>query len=90
MLDLSKPEDELRPDPFPPTPVTTADHDGRVAPGNSFKSTTRFQEVHRDGPNPVALCIQKSAGHGGGMPISMRVELEADRRAFVTHHFGVA
>ena len=90
MLDLSKPEDELRPDPFPPTPGTTTDHEGRVAPGHSFKNAARLQEVHGDGPNPVMLCVQKSAGHGRGMPISMRVELEADRRAFVTHHLGAA
>ena len=74
---------------FPPTLVTTADHDDRVAPGHSFKYAARIQEVHGDGPNPVFIRIQKSAGHGGGMPVSMRVELEADRWAFVLHHLGV-
>lgn len=76
-------------DAFPPTLVTTADHDDRVAPGHSFKYAARLQEVHGDGPNPVMLRVQKSAGHGGGMPVSMRVELEADRWAFVLHHLGV-
>lgn len=76
-------------DSFPPTLVTTADHDDRVAPGHSFKYAARLQEVHGDGPNPVMLRVQKSAGHGGGMPVSMRVELEADRWAFVLHHLGV-
>ena len=74
---------------FPPTLVTTADHDDRVAPGHSFKYAARLQEVHGGGPNPVMLRVQKSAGHGGGMPVSMRVELEADRWAFVLHHLGV-
>ena len=74
---------------FPPTLVTTADHDDRVAPGHSFKYAARIQQVHGDGPNPVFIRIQKSAGHGGGMPVSMRVELEADRWAFVLHHLGV-
>ncbi|MCY4627572.1 MAG: prolyl oligopeptidase family serine peptidase, partial [Acidobacteria bacterium] len=74
---------------FPPTLVTTADHDDRVAPGHSFKYAARIQEVHGDGPNPVFIRIQKSAGHGSGMPVSMRVELEADRWAFVLHHLGV-
>lgn len=73
---------------FPPTLVTTADHDDRVAPGHSFKYAARLQEVHGEGPNPVMLRVQKSAGHGGGMPVSMRVELEADRWAFVLHHLG--
>ena len=76
-------------DSFPPTLVTTADHDDRVAPGHSFKYAARLQEVHGAGPNPVMLRVQKSAGHGGGMPVSMRVELEADRWAFVLHHLGV-
>ena len=75
---------------FPPTLVTTADHDDRVAPGHSFKYAARIQEVHGDGPHPVFIRIQKSAGHGGGMPVSMRVELEADRWAFVLHHLGVS
>ena len=74
--------------PFPPTLVTTADHDDRVAPGHSFKYAARLQKVHGAGPNPVMLRVQKSAGHGGGMPVSMRVELEADRWAFVLHHLG--
>ena len=74
---------------FPPTLVTTADHDDRVAPGHSFKYAARLQEIHGDGRNPVMLRVQKSAGHGGGMPVSMRVELEADRWAFVLHHLGV-
>ena len=58
-------------------------------PGHSFKYAARLQEVHGDGPNPVMLCVQKSTGHGGGMPVSMRVELEAERWAFVLHHLGV-
>ena len=74
---------------FPPTLVTTADHDDRVAPGHSFKYAARLQEVHGGGEAPVLLRVQKSAGHGGGMPVSMQVALEADRWAFVLHHLGV-
>ena len=74
---------------WPPTLVTTADHDDRVAPGHSFKYAARLQEVQGGGDAPVLLRVQRSAGHGGGMPVSMRVELEADRWAFVLHHLGV-
>jgi len=74
---------------FPPTLVTTADHDDRVAPGHSFKYAARLQEVHGAGPAPVLIRIQKSAGHGAGMPVSMRIELDADRFAFLFHHLGV-
>lgn len=68
--------------------MTTADHDDRVAPAHSFNYAARLRDVHGGGPNPVMLRIQKSAGHGGAMPVSTRVELEADRRAFVLHHLG--
>ncbi len=74
---------------FPPTLVTTADHDDRVAPGHSFKYAARLQEIHGAGPAPVLIRIQKSAGHGAGMPVSMRIELDADRFAFLFHHLGV-
>ncbi len=74
---------------WPPTLVTTADHDDRVAPGHSFKYAARLQEVQGDSEAPVLLRVQKSAGHGGGMPVSMRVALQADRWAFVMHHLGM-
>ena len=76
-------------DDFPATLVTTADHDDRVAPGHSFKYAARIQEVHGHRDLPVLIRIQKSAGHGAGMPVSMRVDLAADRWAFILHHLGV-
>ena len=69
--------------------MTTADHDVRVTQEHSFKYAARLQEVHGDRPNPVMLRVQKSAGRGGGMPVSMRVELDTDRWALVLHHLGV-
>lgn len=90
MLDMSNTGDKSRPDPFPPTPVTAVDHDGRLAPEHSFEYVARLQEVHGDGPNPVLLRVKKTVGHGRGMPTSMRLELEADRRAVVTRHLGAA
>ena len=39
-------------------------------------------------PIRVAIRVQESAGHGGGMPMSMRVESEPARWAFVPHHLG--
>ena len=75
---------------FPATLVTTADHDDRVAPGHSFKYAARLQEIHGGRAEPVLIRIQKGAGHGGGMPVSMRLELEADRWAFVLHHLGAS
>lgn len=71
---------------YPPTLVTTADHDDRVVPAHSFKFAARLQEVHR-GPNPVLIRIETKAGHGAGKPVSKQIEERADQLAFVLAQF---
>src|SRR5690606_2629999 len=39
---------------YPATPITTADHDGRVVPAHSFKFAARLQEFHK-GEKPVLI-----------------------------------
>ena len=70
---------------YPPTLITTADHDDRVVPSHSFKFAARLQEAHR-GSNPVLIRIATRAGHGSGKPVSMRIEEAADQLAFLNHH----
>ena len=70
---------------YPPTLVTSADHDDRVVPSHSFKFAARLQEAHR-GSGPVLIRIATRAGHGSGKPVSMRIEEAADRLAFLTEH----
>ena len=55
------------------------------------RSSTRrgFRRSTATAPTPVLIRIQKRAGHGGGMPTSMRIALEADRWAFLFHHLGM-
>ena len=67
---------------YPPTLITTADHDDRVFPAHSFKFAAAMQSV-QTGPNPVLIRIETRAGHGGGMPLSKRVDLAVDQYAFL-------
>jgi prolyl oligopeptidase len=67
---------------YPPTLVVTAEHDDRVVPAHSFKFAAELQNKHQ-GENPVLIRIETRAGHGGGMPIHMKMDLMADRWAFL-------
>ena len=73
---------------YPPTLVTTADHDDRVVPGHSFKYTATLQN-DQGGPAPILIRIETRAGHGGGMPVSKQIELNADRWAFLVKNLGM-
>jgi prolyl oligopeptidase len=74
---------------YPATLVTTADTDDRVVPGHSFKFAARLQQAHA-GDDPVLIRIQTSAGHGAGMPTSMRIDQLADIYSFIAEHTGLA
>jgi prolyl oligopeptidase len=67
---------------YPPTLITTADHDDRVFPGHSFKFAARLQEV-QSGDAPVLIRIESKAGHGAGKPTAKVIEEVADRYAFL-------
>jgi prolyl oligopeptidase len=67
---------------YPPTLVTTADHDDRVVPGHSFKYAATLQAAQGDSA-PILIRIETRAGHGGGMPVSKQIELVTDRWAFL-------
>jgi len=73
---------------YPPTFITTADHDDRVVPGHSFKFAAALQAAHK-GENPVLIRIQTKAGHGGGKPTKMKIEESADELAFLVKVFGM-
>jgi prolyl oligopeptidase len=70
---------------YPPTLVTTADHDDRVYPAHSFKYTAALQAAAAHTPNaaPVLIRIETRAGHGGGMPLSKQLDVTADMYAFL-------
>ncbi|MEP6921330.1 MAG: prolyl oligopeptidase family serine peptidase [bacterium] len=67
---------------YPPTLITTADHDDRVWPGHSFKFAATLQDAQA-GPAPILIRVETKAGHGAGKPTSKIIEEAADRWAFL-------
>jgi prolyl oligopeptidase len=67
---------------YPPTLITTADHDDRVWPGHSFKFAAALQAA-QGGSAPILIRIETKAGHGAGKPTSKLIEEVADRWAFL-------
>lgn len=68
---------------YPPTLITSADHDDRVVPGHSFKFAAALQAAQA-GDAPVLIRIQTKAGHGFGRPTRLLIEEQADLWAFLT------
>jgi prolyl oligopeptidase len=73
---------------YPPTMITTADHDDRVWPGHSFKFAAALQAAQA-GDAPVLIRIETKAGHGAGKPTSKIIEEIADRWAFLVKTLDV-
>lgn len=73
---------------YPPTLVTTADHDDRVVPWHSFKFAAALQAA-QSCPNPVLIRVETRAGHGPGKPVWMQIEDVANQWAFLTRHLGI-
>lgn len=72
---------------YPPTLVTTGDHDDRVFPAHSFKFAAALQ--HAQGcSNPVLARIETRAGHGAGKPVSKQLDEVADVWAFLARVLG--
>ncbi|MEE2777822.1 MAG: prolyl oligopeptidase family serine peptidase [Acidobacteriota bacterium] len=74
---------------YPPTLITTADHDDRVVPWHSYKFAAAAQ--HAQGcERPVLLSVETRAGHGAGKPMWMQIEDAARRHAFAAEATGMA
>ncbi len=67
---------------YPPTMITTADHDDRVVPAHSFKFAATLQAAQAC-DNPILIRIETRAGHGAGKPTSKIIEEAADKWAFL-------
>ena len=73
---------------YPPTLVTTSDHDDRVVPAHSYKFAATLQ-ADQGGDAPVLIRIETKSGHGGGRPTSKLIEEVADRWAFLDQVLGM-
>ena len=67
---------------YPPTLITTADHDDRVVPAHSFKFAATLQAA-QSCDKPVLIRIETKAGHGAGKPTTKIIEEIGDRWAFL-------
>jgi prolyl oligopeptidase len=73
---------------YPPTLVTTGDHDDRVVPAHSHKFTATLQAA-QGGPAPILTRIETSAGHGAGKPTAKVIAERADVFAFLVKNLGM-
>jgi prolyl oligopeptidase len=73
---------------YPPTLITTADHDDRVVPAHSFKFAAELQAAQAC-DNPVLIRIETKAGHGGGKPTSKLIDELADQWSFLVKVLGI-
>jgi prolyl oligopeptidase len=73
---------------YPPTLITTADHDDRVVPWHSFKFAAALQAAQICS-NPILIRVETRAGHGAGKPLWMQIEDFADQWAFAAQALGM-
>ena len=72
---------------YPPTLITTGDHDDRVVPSHSFKFAAALQAQASGGA--IVLSVDTRAGHGAGKPRDAQAIEFADQLAFAAHHTGL-
>ena len=72
---------------YPPTLVTTADHDDRVVPSHSYKFTAEMQHTQA-GDHPVLIRVETQTSHGY-MPTDKRIVQSADVLAFMAYNLGI-
>ena len=72
---------------YPPTLITTADHDDRVVPAHSFKYAATLQELAAPG-TPLLIRIETKSGHGASN-LRKQLETTADIYAFIMSNMGV-
>ncbi|HSC27650.1 MAG TPA: prolyl oligopeptidase family serine peptidase [Vicinamibacterales bacterium] len=72
---------------YPPTLITTADHDDRVVPAHSFKYAATLQELAAPG-TPLLIRIETKSGHGASS-LTKQLETTADIYAFIMRNMGI-
>jgi len=74
---------------YPPTLISTADHDDRVFPAHSFKFAAAMQHAQASDA-PVLLRVDTRSGHGGGKPMSKIIADYADIYAFLVKNMHLS
>ncbi|MBI3740702.1 MAG: S9 family peptidase [Chloroflexi bacterium] len=73
---------------YPPTLVTTADHDDCVFPAHSFKFAAALQAA-QSGDAPCLIRIETKAGHGFGRPTKFLIDEATDIWSFLGWALGM-
>lgn len=73
---------------YPPTLITTADSDDRVAPLHAKKFVATLQEKQGE-RNETFLLVEKDAGHGLGKPTSKIIEHQTNIYTFLFKELGM-
>ena len=72
---------------YPPTFITTADHDDRVVPAHSFKYAATLQERAAPSGGPYLIRIETRSGHGASN-LTKALDTTADIYAFIMWNMG--
>ncbi len=72
---------------YPPTIVTTADHDDRVVPSHSYKFTAAMQHDQACN-NPIIIRVETKTSHNY-MPTDKRIAQAADVLSFMAYNLGI-
>jgi len=72
---------------YPPTLITTADHDDRVVPAHSFKFAATLQEKNTS-DFPELIRIETKSGHGASST-TKRIEILSDIYSFILFNIQV-
>ena len=72
---------------YPPTLITTADHDDRVVPAHSFKYAATLQELASK-ETPILIRIDTKSGHGASN-LTKSLETTGDIYAFTMFNMGL-
>ena len=78
----------VRPQRYPPTMITTADHDDRVVPAHSYKFAAALQAAQQ-ADAPILLRVGIGTGHSSGKPTAKAIAEAADRLAFLDRALAV-
>jgi len=77
---------------YPAVLLTAGENDTRVHPLHARKMAAALQAASSSDPDadPILLWVDRSAGHGQGKPLELRVRDAADQVAFMAWQLGLA
>jgi prolyl oligopeptidase len=77
--------------PYPAVYLTAGENDTRVHPMHARKMAAALRSATSSDPlqKPILLWVDRSAGHGQGKPLNLRIRDVADERMFLMRQLGM-